>query len=453
MTDWPQLDGLRIESRLASVGVTEVYYAVQETLGRRVLVKSIKPNVLPSSPFAAALAREAHLLSEISHPNIQRLYDFRRTESQMWLVLEYLDGKSLEAVLAQTKQLPPLAVAGIGLMLASALAHCHERGVMHRAVEPKNLALGKDGRAILTNFVGAVKDRLPTAPELLDGSTHLTISPYFSPEQVLGETVDARSDLFSLGLVLYQALTGHHPFASPDESRVSQRIRKEVVPPASRFAKGVPSSLERALHRCLEKMPQDRFGSAEELCRALEGILREHDVVSPEAECRLATLSVFGPGAAQPLAATKPVSTAKVSGTHPLTTGLIGLVVAALLLAGGGYAQQRMNGTENSVALKNTGRLELLPDRAGTLRIVADPWATVTVDGQPLGTTPMARPIPLQAGTHFVHLEHPRAPIERRIVRVSEGEMVLLDIKMNVAPSADPTPDPSAQGPDAGFSP
>lgn len=453
VTDWPLLDGLRIESRLVSEGVTEVYHAVQETLGRRVVVKSIKPNVLPSSPFAAALAREAHLLSEISHPNIRRLYDFRRTESQMWLVLEHLDGKSLQVVIAQLKQLPPLAVAGIGLMVASALAHCHERGVIHRAVEPKNLVLGKDGRVVLTNFVGAVKDRLPTAPELLDGSTHLTISPYFSPEQVLGETVDARSDLFSLGLVLYEALTGHHPFASPDESRVSQRIRKEVVPPASRFAKGVPASLERVLHRCLEKMPQDRFGSADELCRAFESLLREYDAVSPEAECRLATLSVFGSAIAQSQTSAKPASHTKEPGAHPIATGLIGLVIAALLLTGGGYAQQRVNGTENSVALRNTGRLELLPDRAGTLRIVADPWATVTVDGQPIGTTPMARPIPLQAGTHFVHLEHPRAPIERRTVRVSEGEMVLLDVKMNVAPSADPTPTPSALGADAGFSP
>lgn len=453
VTDWPQLDGLRIETRTLSEGVTEVYDAVQETLGRRVVVKSIKPNVLPSSPFAEALAREAHLLSEIAHPGIQRLYDFRRTESKMWLVLEHLEGQTLQAVLAKLGRLPPLAVAGMGFMVASALTVCHERRVVHRAIEPKNLVVGTDGRVCLINFVGAVKDRLPTAPELLDAATHLTISPYFSPEQVLGESVDARSDLFSLGVVLYEALTGRNPFASPEESRVSQRIRKEVVPPASRFAKGVPATLERALQRCLEKMPQDRFSSAGELAHALESLLREYEIVSPETECKIATQVAFGRSERPKSTPLKyETSTVKAS-VHPVTLGVVGLLIAFLLLIMGGYVLHRVQGDENGASSRNAGRLELMPDRAGSLRIVADPWATVTIDGQSIGTTPMARPIPLQTGIHYVHLEHPRAPIERRTVRVSAGETVLLDVKMNVAPTADPTPSPSAQALDAGASP
>lgn len=452
VTDWPKLDGLRIEARILSEGVTEVYEAVQESLGRRVVVKSIKPNVLPSSPFAEALAREAHLLAEISHPSIQRLYDFRRTDSKMWLVLEHLNGQTLHAVLGKLKRLPPLAVAAMGYVIATALSVCHEQRVVHRAIEPKNLVLGKDGRICLINFVGAVKDRLPTAPELLDAATHLTISPYFAPEQVLGEAVDARSDLFSLGVVLYETLTGHNPFASPDESRVSQRIRKEVVPPASRFTKGVPAMLERALQRCLEKMPQDRFSSAAELARALESLLRECEVVSPEAECKQAIQDVFGGSERVKVSSPKHDTNALKSSIHPITLGLSGLFVGFLLLLLGGYVLQRMHGDESGVVARNSNRLELMPDRAGTLRIVADPWATITIDGQAVGTTPMARPVPLQAGVHYVHLEHPRAPIERRTIRVSAGETVLLDVKMNVAPSADPMPNPSALS-DAGASP
>jgi eukaryotic-like serine/threonine-protein kinase len=453
VNDWPKLDGLRIESRLDAEGVTESYAAVQESLDRRVIVKSLKPNILPSSPFASALGREAQLLSQLSHPNIQQLYDFRRTDSQMWLVLEHLEGQPLESLLKGRTRLPPLAVASIGFMVASALAHCHQHGVVHRAIEPKNVVLVGDGRTVLVNFVGAVKDRLPTAPELLDGSAHLSISPYFSPEQVLGETVDPRSDIFSLGAVLYHALTGQNPFASPDESRVSQRIRKDIVPPASRFARDVPGALERVLHRCLEKMPQDRFTSANELCHAFESLLRDHELVSPEAECRRLIVPPAGPAANQDsLRDPKPRVTSDVT-TRPITSGLVGLGLGVALLAAGGGVLHRTRGSENDAALHNPGRLEFSPDHAGTLRIVADPWATVEIDGQSVGTTPMARPIPLPAGIHYVHLEHPRAPIERRTVRLSAGETVLLDVKMNVAPSPDPVSSSGATSSDAGLSP
>jgi eukaryotic-like serine/threonine-protein kinase len=453
VNDWPNLAGLCIKSRLVSEGVTESYDAIQDSLGRRVIAKSLKPNVLPSSPFASTLGREAQLLSELSHPNIQRLYDFRRTDSQMWLVLEHLEGLPLSTVLSKQRRLRPLAVASVGFMVASALAHCHQRGVVHRALQPQNLMVMDDGRVVLLNFVGAVKDRLPTAPEILDGTTHLAVSPYCSPEQVLGETVDPRSDIFSLGVVLYEALTGSNPFAGPDESRVTQRIRRDIVPPASRSARDVPGALERALHRCLEKMPHDRFASGEELCHAFLSLLRDYEVVSPEGELRAATLPLFGSAQSRTGADKRASTSTRSSATHPIATGVIGLLVGSLLIATGGFALQRLRGSQGGVTLRNTGRLELLPDRSGTLRIVADPWATVTIDGQPIGMTPMARPIPLPAGIHYIHLEHPRAPIERRAIRLQAGETVLLDVKMNVAPSSDPTPSAGLQGPDAGLSP
>lgn len=453
VNDWPQLAGLCIESRLGSEGVTESYDAEQESLGRRVVVKSLKPNVLPSSPFAAALGREAQLLSQLSHPNIQRLYDFRCTDSQMWLVLEHLEGQPLPQVLSGFTRLAPLAVASIGFMVSSALVHCHRQGIIHRAIAPRNLFLVNDGRVVLTNFVGAVKDRLPTAPELLDGTTHLSVSPYYSPEQILGETADPRSDIFSLGVVLYEALTGQSPFASPDESRVSQRIRRDVVPPASRFVKNVPGALERALHRCLEKMPQDRFASAEELCNSFESLLRECEVVSPENEVRLATLALRDPGDGRNPPRETSRLAASSAAARPITSGLVGLLVATSLIATGGWLLQRVYGADGGVAPRNAGRLELLPARSGTLRVVADPWATVTVDGQTVGTTPMARPIPLPVGTHYVHLEHPRAPIERRTIRLATNETVLLDVKMKVAPSSEPIPSSSLQESDAGASP
>jgi serine/threonine-protein kinase len=453
VSDWPAFDGIRIDQRLGTEGVTESYAAYQVNLDRKVVVKSLRPNVLPASPFATALKREAQILGELCHEHVQRLYDFRCTDSQMWLVLEHLEGATLAQVLSKIRQLPPLAVAALGFMVGSALSHCHAHATIHRALSPLGLQLSASGSATVVGFVGAIKDRLPTAPELLDGAPHLTVSPYFSPEQVLGETVDARSDLFSLGVILYEALTGQNPFAGPDDRSIAQRIRKDKVPPVSRFVRGVPASLERTLQRCLEKMPQDRFSTADEFVTALEGLLRDHEVVSPKGELARALRSYFHPETQKHNTPAPRIKTSASPLNHPPTAAFLGLILGSALIIGGGFFLQGSRPSESATARRSNGRLELLPDDAANLRIVVDPWAVVSVDGQVIGTTPLGRAVTLSAGTHYVQLEHPRASIERRTVHLSAGETVLLDVKMTVAPSADPTPSASAGAPDAAVSP
>ena len=132
MSDWPAFDGIRIDQRLGTEGVTESYAAYQVNLDRKVVIKSLRPNVLPASPFATALKREAQILGELCHEHVQRLYDFRCTDSQMWLVLEHLEGATLAQVLGKLGQLPPLAVASLGFMVGSALSHCHAHATIHR---------------------------------------------------------------------------------------------------------------------------------------------------------------------------------------------------------------------------------------------------------------------------------------------------------------------------------
>lgn len=452
VSDWPSFDGIRIDQRLGSEGVTESFLAHQESLGRKVVLKALKPNVLPSSPFALALRREAMILGELCHEHILRLHDFRCSDAQMWLVLEHLEATELSTILQKQGPLSPLAVASLGFMVASALSHCHAHGVVHRSVQPQCIRVAASGQLTLVGFVGAVKDRLPTAPELLDNSAAFAGSPYFSPEQVLGESVDARSDLFSLGVVLYEALTGKNPFASDDDKGTAQRIRKDKVQPVSRFVRGVPSSLERILTRCLEKMPQDRFNSADELVLALENLLREQEVVSTTNELERAVRGFFAPDTVRKEASVALTARANGEG-RPLRAGILGLILACLLIVGGGTFLQRKTDTDTSSARRNSGRLELLPEQAGHLRIVATPWANVSIDGQAIGTTPLGRPIDLPAGTHYVQFEHPRASIERRTLKLSAGETVLLDVKMNVAPSAVATPINSAMVTDAGNSP
>jgi eukaryotic-like serine/threonine-protein kinase len=450
VTAYPTLEGLRITEYLATAGVSETYLAEQEPLGRRVVVRTLRPNVVPSSPFAGALLREAKLLGELSHPYVQQLLDFHRNECQMWLVLADVDGEPLSSILKKQGPLPPSGVACLLSMAAAALDHCHTRGVVHRAIQPQNVWLTTQGRLVLCNFVGAVKERLPTAPELLDGSHHMVVSPYFSPEQVLGETIDGRTDLFSLGVLLYEALTGQSPFDGEDERSVSQRIRKDVPAPPSRFASGIPGLLERIVQRCLEKMPADRFASSSELMAATETLLDELHIRSPENH--LAALLL------DPKASRTPSSLSQR--TRPLfgvgrvgMTGLsvAGLVVCSGLIALGASLSEKDSRPDGTSSRRGSGRLELLPEQAGFLRIVAEPWAHVSIDGQLVGTTPLARPVALTPGTHFVHLEHPRAAVERRTVRIAAAGTILLDVNMNVA--ADPAPPPSSIPSDAGWSP
>ncbi len=448
MSDSPRFESLRIIEKLATESVTEVFAAEELPLGRQVLLKTLRPNILPSSPFAEALEREARLLSELSHPGIQRLHAFHRSDREMWLLLERVPGDTLQTHLKRLGRLPSDAVVALGVQLAAALTHCHERGIVHRDLHARNVLITPDGRVILTGFVSAVMERLPTAPELLDGGSQLSTSPYLSPEQILGEPIDPRSDIYSLGVLLYEAVTGRCPFEGVDERGTAQRIRQDIAPPLSRFVPGLPGALERAIQRCLEKMPSDRFANMTDLAAPLERLLTELGVSSPE-RCLAAGIiptSAHGPA---PVGHEARLARPRISVLGKTT---LGLVLCAALVVLGGFALQRTSPKEGS-GHRASGRLELLPERGGWLRVLADPWARVMIDGQYFDTTPFARPIPLGPGEHYVHLEHPDAPPERRSVRVAPGETIVLEVKMAVPaalletpviPDAGAPPDPSA---------
>jgi serine/threonine-protein kinase len=210
----PRIEGYRILEELGSGAVSTVFKAAQEPLGRVVAIKVLKTTINPSSPFAAQLEREAHVLGEIAHPNVVMLFDFVKTESKMYLVLEYVDGVSLAAVLGKATRLAPEIVAAIGAEIARGLAHAHARGVVHRDIKPANVMLSKRGEVKISDFGIAQRERLPSVDEPLtriDESAAFGTPAYMSPEQILGEVVDARSDIFSLGVVLYQLVCGARP--------------------------------------------------------------------------------------------------------------------------------------------------------------------------------------------------------------------------------------------------
>jgi len=446
MAESPRFDGCEVVETIHTGAISVLYSALQQPLGRPVLIKAIGASILPSSPFAATLEREARLLAELDHPNIVQLYDFVRRDDRMWMVLEHVPGWSLAEVLARGRLAPAAAVA-VALEVAQALRHAHEKGISHRDVQPQNVLLSRRGDVKLTNFSVASAERLDTAPELLDGGGAYAGPSYMSPEQILGEPPDPRSDLFSLGVVLYEMLSGERPFKAADEHNEALRIRSEPPPPLSRRVPGLSPGLERLILRCLEKMPSDRFEDATELVEALEAQARELGVGDTKRTVRSA-LAAVGLVPEPPRDRTSIRLGAPDFRARPWSLGRasLGVVAAAALLVGGVAAIQTATRNESTRSGTRAGstRLELAPENVAYLRVLAEPWAHVIVDGQHVDTTPFARAIPLASGTHYVRLEHPNAPPERRTIELTPGKTVLLDVTMKLTGAA---PEPSASAP------
>jgi serine/threonine-protein kinase len=444
MPETVTFDGCEIVRKLSSGPVCDLYQAVQEPLGRTVLIKALGQNILPSSPFAATLEREARLLSELDHPAILKVYDFVKRGDRMWLVLEHVDGVTLEELLAKAKRLDEVSAVAVGLILAEALGHAHDHGVVHRDFKPRSVLVSKRGELKLLDFALAVDERMPTAPELLDGSTAYLGPVYMSPEQILGEPADPRSDLFSLGVVLYELLSGTRPFEGPDDRSTSLRIRQSPPAPLAQGGVKVSGNVERLVTRCLEKLPSDRVGSAGELAAGLRAALAEHWDGTPE-QAIVSALASAGLGEGRKMVPKAALVEPRSSSASSIGSVALGLCLVGLAIVVSGFGLRRAFGSaeENRRA---AAPLATPGAQAAELRVVAHPWAVVFVDGQERETTPFARPIRLSPGTHYVRLEHPSAVPERRTLSLVPGESVLLEVDMKVVapPVSAPVAGPSS---------
>jgi len=442
-----KFDGCQILRKISAGPIADLYQGVQEHLGRKVLIKALGLGILPSSPFAATLEREARLLAELQHPNVLQVYDLVRQENRMWTVLEWVDGFTARELLLQSSPLPLPTCLAIALEVSVALEHAHAHGIVHRDIQPDNILVSRAGHVKLINFTVAVDERLPTAPELLDSSGGAFSTAYMSPEQILGEPADPRSDLFSLGLVLYELLSGISAFEHTTSKSAAQRIRHERPEPLSRKVHGLPLALERTVTRCLEKLPGDRFQSAREVTVTLEQLFRESGTGSTR-KVLLGHLGQVGTTEEVPVSEV-PTPRQSLPSLHdpvPLTRPLLGLLLASTLLIAGGSAFATLDASaEDNLVGKAQGLLTLAPSNLAHLRVVATPWASVTTRRLKVETTPFAAPIPLSSGIHYVRLEHPNAPPEHRSVRLAPGENALLDVEMKIplvveAPRSSPVP-------------
>ena len=287
-----RLGPYEILSLLGSGGMGEVWRARDSRLGREVAVKVLPPQVATDPKALARFEREARAVAALSHPNVLALHDFGRDGGIVYAVSELLEGETLRQRLRQGP-ISPRKAAEWGAQIARGLAAAHEKGIVHRDLKPENLFLTRDGRVTVLDFgVALYEAPIPTsdteAPTLhvrTETGRVLGTMGYMAPEQVCGEPVDARSDLFALGCVLYEMLTGERPFHRPSVAETVVAVLREepegldAAPTPS--GRKVPPAFARLVRHCLEKHPEERFQSARDLAFQLEALADEGSGTGP----------------------------------------------------------------------------------------------------------------------------------------------------------------------------
>ncbi|MCA9968726.1 MAG: serine/threonine protein kinase, partial [Anaerolineales bacterium] len=263
----------RITERLGRGGMAEVYLANQENLDRNVAIKLMHAFLVTEQDFLQRFKREARAMAAMNHPNIVSVYDFDvYGENTYYLVMEYISGGTLKDRLASLaaagERLPLPEAVRLTLQVAEALDYAHGRSMVHRDVKPANIMLNERGNAILTDF-GIVK--LVGGQSMAYTATGALIGTpaYMSPEQAMGAPGDARSDIYSLGVLLYQMVTGHLPFDADTPLAIVLKHVNDPVPPPVRYNPDVPAAIQHILLKALAKSPDDRYETAGELALAL----------------------------------------------------------------------------------------------------------------------------------------------------------------------------------------
>ena len=259
-------DRYKLEDFIGQGGMSLVYRAVDIRTGHSVAVKILKSEYNSDAEFLERFQREAQAASRMIHHNIVNLLDVGVEGEYRYLVLEYVNGHTLKDIIRQKGRLNPQTAIQIAIRILSALQHAHEKGIIHRDIKPQNVLIRDDGHVKVSDFGIA---RITSAFTISKGDTVVGSVHYSSPEQASGTVVEAPSDIYSTGVVLYEMLTGRVPFVGDTPVAVAMQHIKDPPPPIADFAPQTPPALVAVVMKALEKNPKKRFQSAREMADAL----------------------------------------------------------------------------------------------------------------------------------------------------------------------------------------
>src|SRR6478672_10519804 len=253
--------------------MSSVYRAHDRLLERDVALKVLHEQFTADTDYVERFRREARSVAQLSHPNIVTVIDRGEQDDRQYIVFEYIAGENLKSLVEREGPLPEAEAIGLTLQVARALGFAHEHGLVHRDVKPQNVLLNGDGRAKVTDF--GIARSMDVKHGMTQTGAVLGTSDYIAPEQAQGQTVSAQTDIYSLGVVLYELLTGEVPFPGENFVAVAMRHINEPPPSARERRRDVPPRLDAALQRAMAKDPADRYPSMDAFCAELEACLRE----------------------------------------------------------------------------------------------------------------------------------------------------------------------------------
>ena len=312
----------RLIELLGQGGMATIYRAHDTQLERDVAVKVLRPEYGRDPDFFARFRQEAQSAASLNHPGVVAVYDYGTDQAGPYIVMELVDGEDLSSIIRRTGALPPRQAARLTAQIARAIAAAHERGFIHRDIKPSNVLVTRDGKAKVTDFgiARAVSEAAVTLPGTTLGSVH-----YFSPEQARGELATEPSDIYSIGIVLYELLTGRRPWEGDSAAAIATARLTGPVPSPSAVRAGVPPALEAITRRALATDPEARFKTANEMADALDAYLADHSAkgggataagaaAGAAAAAGLAAGAAVG-GAGSPVTPPPPPDAATIAGT------------------------------------------------------------------------------------------------------------------------------------------
>jgi eukaryotic-like serine/threonine-protein kinase len=266
-----------IEKELGKGAMGVVFQAHDPQIDRRVALKVLRPERVTSEDFAQRFLKEARAIGRLSHPHIVTVYDVGNDHGTVYIAMEFLDGRPLDEILRETS-LSIKNIVDIGIQVANSLDYAHGQHIVHRDIKPSNIMLISDGSVKITDF-GIARIEDPAAAQLTQAGEILGTPAYMSPEQVRGQAVDGRSDLYSLGVILYETSTGRRPFTGKNIAAIFNAITSEKPedPMASEpfVSRGGSRAFSELILKCLSKSPEDRFQSGKSMAEALSTCLEE----------------------------------------------------------------------------------------------------------------------------------------------------------------------------------
>ncbi|TAN29563.1 MAG: Stk1 family PASTA domain-containing Ser/Thr kinase [Actinomycetota bacterium] len=317
--------------KIARGGMAEVYMAKDQLLDRPVALKVLFPELSVNVSFVERFRREAQAAANLSHPNIVSVFDWGEADNTYYIVMELVDGITLASLIQESERIEPYKAASIAAEVAASLSFAHKHGVIHRDVKPSNVLLTEDGQVKVADFGIA---RAATADgDLTQTGAVMGTATYIPPEQAQGLAVDGRSDVYSLGVVLYEMLVGKVPFTGDSPLAIAYKhVREEPVHPRT-FVPEIPEALEAIVMKAMAKDPSARYQSALEMRDDLLRFLNHKEVAAlagtdPGATQALPLVAGFG-GASQP---TEVIRTAPITAVDRERRGPNWLVIGIILL-------------------------------------------------------------------------------------------------------------------------